>query len=275
VVSAQAMSDAQNQQPEYPDFLRPIGVPSKKRRMHADSAGDQPDDDDDSLTVMLEAMLDNDEQALMRDIQAMVHDDEMHIEAEVADAEGCDDDAATVSDGSDSVASLVAEVAEADPPAAWPRESSSSSSDGDDVGRDAPHMPAGIALQTPITIAEVVEFRSQALRDSRASHSPSDMCTHLGIEVDGMHVVDRWAVGAPRQVAKVQPCFKGSTMCAQCLLHPRCKFLLSVKPLLGLTILEVQADVLSWVAAGIHMSEAQHFELQNHVKRRYYGMRIR
>ena len=51
--------------------------------------------------------------------------------------------------------------------------------------------------------------------------------------------------------------------------------LLSVKPSLGLSILEVDADVSAWLAAGSAMSRAEHEDLAKHVKTSFYGVRVR
>ena len=51
--------------------------------------------------------------------------------------------------------------------------------------------------------------------------------------------------------------------------------MLSVKPSLGLSILEVDADVSAWLAAGSAMSRAEHEDLAKHVKTSFYGVRVR
>jgi hypothetical protein len=54
-----------------------------------------------------------------------------------------------------------------------------------------------------------------------------------------------------------------------------CKFLLSVKPALGLSLLEVQLDLMSWLAFGASRTKDLHVAEMQYVKRVHYLMRIR
>ena len=57
--------------------------------------------------------------------------------------------------------------------------------------------------------------------------------------------------------------------------HVACKFLLSVKPALGLSLWEVQCDLMSWLAFGTSCDKDGHVAEMQHVKRVHYLMRIR
>ena len=82
-------------------------------------------------------------------------------------------------------------------------------------------------------------------------------------------------LGHGRLAGRIQGCFGGTTLCGVCSSHGKCKLLLSAKPRLGLNIMEVEEDVIGWLAAGLVCDPAQHEELSKTLRRDIYKMKLR
>ena len=99
----------------------------------------------------------------------------------------------------------------------------------------------------------------------------------LGLHLTSSHdVQDR--LDDHRKIGSLTPTFQASAWVAKCNIAGHgssCKFLLSPKPALGLSMMEAEADALAWLGAGTPMDAAEHLQLQKHVKKDYYKMKPR
>lgn len=139
----------------------------------------------------------------------------------------------------------------------------------DDAGRDESE-----AIPVPLCLEEAIIARKAALREHRSQGDCDRVCDNLGVRMhEGIFLRDKFQ--GDKYLAKIVPCFKGTTMCCTCQEHPGCKFLLSVKPAKSLHLPEVQADIIAWASAASVLSRDEHQELAAHVKVTHYGMKRR
>ena len=116
--------------------------------------------------------------------------------------------------------------------------------------------------------------RTLACRRWRCVSSVDRVAALFGLQIcDDGRVMD--AVHNNSVLGTLKTTFGGSTIQCKCRSHLSCKFLLSVKPALGLSLLEVQCDLMSWLAFGASCTKDKHVSEMQHVKRVHYLMRIR
>ena len=140
---------------------------------------------------------------------------------------------------------------------------------------------AGDAVMAPSTREAAVHAREHAfvfgLDAPLASTyvSVADVCAQLGVSLSTDLVVkDLWQEGQPN-IGRMQPCFSGTCVQAICKKHVRCKFLLSHKPALGLSLLHVQADLIRWLSAGLTQTCYEHANLLRKIKEERYKMKVK
>ena len=122
--------------------------------------------------------------------------------------------------------------------------------------------------------SEQVLRRILACRNWRCVSSVDRMNAWFGLQLcDDGRVLD--AVHNNRVLGTLKTTFGGSTIQCKCTSHVACKFLLSVKPALDLSLLEVQCDLMSWLAFGTSCNKDLHLAEMQYVKRVHYLMRIR
>jgi hypothetical protein len=133
-------------------------------------------------------------------------------------------------------------------------------------------------VDPPKSREDVLAQRLLALGESRAVGFKDYVCDEYGVSLKGMFLHDEFVDGdkaATVVVGKIQLCFGGTTLCATCSLHPRCKFLLSQKLEMGLSLLHVEADLISWLAKGTVQGEDAHYASMVRVKRDFYKMKVK
>jgi len=216
-----------------------------------------------------------------KQLQAMQQDYSFEVQENQAEAPGSDadgeDEGASDSDGNGNDFQLVEEALSQADSASVASSGDTPAPDGDEQDPSSAERPAQRSLE------QVREARMQALRLSRASGLRDEVAEAYRLDVQssaksGVFVYDGLLPGGQptnRLIGRVVTCFGGGTLCGTCERHPKCKFLLTAKPALGLSLLHVEADVLSWLAAGTEVSASEHAELMVRCKRDYYLMRVR
>ena len=105
--------------------------------------------------------------------------------------------------------------------------------------------------------------------------SVADVCAQLSVSLSTDLVVkDLWQEGQPN-IGRMSPCFGGTCVQAICKKHERCKFLLSHKPTLGLSLLHVQADLIRWLSAGLTQTCYEHANLLRKIKEERYKIKVK
>jgi len=244
------------------DFLAPQRRPRKQ-------AGKPPATDGSSdLMLMLEDVLD---EAEVSQLKELVDADREADRA--ADMAVQSDD----SDGHDSGASsdvgIVASDIGGEPLEPDVVDVSGDESDG--LPASAVEGSLGVADRAPevLTDAQIWDARKRALCERREDGIQDITLRRYGLVVQPGFVIRDRLKGEAR-LGKIQPCFQGSTMCATCDTHVKCRLLLSVKPGLGINLVQIATDLLAWLAAGTTTSQAQHQDLGDHAKATFYGMKL-
>ena len=251
-----------------PGLLAPQPTSSNSR---VGQAGEAPAPDggaDLNLLSLLDAVATEQEKTLIKD---------MGVAAAAANRE---EDAAEdaifsdASDDSDESAGAAVEVAsESDDGIAA---SSGSCRSSDSV---AEVDPFGILFPPAVPVAErsleqVTADRALALDGARAPGFKGELLILYGLILNSFDVHDKFSAASP--IGRLQPCFQGTSMCATCHVHGSgCKFILTHKPLLGLSLLHVEADLLAWLAAATVVDRATHFSRMQRLKREDYRMKVR
>ena len=77
-------------------------------------------------------------------------------------------------------------------------------------------------------------------------------------------------------IGRLVSTFVGTSIVASCRSgHPGCKLILTEKPNLGLDLIAVRADLISWLAAGSVSSGPEHKQLAVWMKTNLYAMKVR
>ena len=139
---------------------------------------------------------------------------------------------------------------------------------------------AGDAVVVPSTLEAAVHAREHAFVFgldaplAPAYVSVAVVCAQLGVSLrTDLFVFDLWQEGQP-SIGRLKPCFGGTCVQATCKKH-NCKFLLSHKPALGLSLLHVQADLIRWLSAGLTLTCYDHENLLRKINEDRYKMKLK
>ena len=267
-----AMASAAEEPSSASGFLAPE---PKRRRAQRDEAEDKTGSMD--LIQMLEEILEEDEKNHLTAMQEAAKS----VMAP-ADGEDAEHDPAQESSSDDSDGKSVASDVRVERDDVSECESQSGAQPSAAVDEEQPAAPAldeeQPAAPGPDTrsVLQVKAERKRALTTSRSAGFKADVLRLYRVREVGQLWFDG-LVPAPQstQLGRIQPCFQGTTLCATCNSHPRCKFLLTAKPALGLSLLDVEADLVAWLAAGAELDAAQHAVCMNQCKRTFYQMTVR
>ena len=241
-------------------FLAPE-PPAKKARQAEHEHGDSYFD----LVEALAELLDDAEKEHLALMGSIVQADMKH-EAEVEH-----DVVSEGTDGSDMEVASDLEIREGE----LSHAESASESEEELASDPAPPVPPPVPapVHEPLDEAKVRQERREVLWSHRVTKSKEEVCVDLGVEQGMLHqVIDR-LTGKP--AGRLQSCFENTTLCATCSSHKKCKMLLSIKPKLGLALPDIEKDLLAWLAAGTEMGDQKHDDLMRHIKKEYYGMKVR
>jgi hypothetical protein len=134
----------------------------------------------------------------------------------------------------------------------------------------------GQCLQPPTerpSAEQSMESRTKFFKTMRL-HGAGSVCSRLSLEYSSRNKVVTDCLSGKR-CGKLHHTFGGRTWIATCDRHQRCKLMLDEKPALGFAAEQVEADLLSWLAAGCSMGAASHRDLGTSLKKDVYKMRVR
>ena len=141
-----------------------------------------------------------------------------------------------------------------------------------DVAEQADEV-SGVRLPTEI------QDRKDVLKVHREL-DPRLVCEQFGllevVEIEGIWRILDILAEPYVELGRLVTTFVGSSIVATCRSgHRGCKLILTEKPNLGLDLISVRADLISWLAAGSVSSGEEHKKLAQWMKSNLYAMKVR
>ena len=142
--------------------------------------------------------------------------------------------------------------------------------------RDVPEQEDEVS---GVRVPTEMQHRKDALKVHREL-DPRLVCERFGlrevVESKGIwRILDIFA-DPYVEIGRLVSTFAGTSIVASCRSgHPSCKLILTEKPNLGLDLISVRADLISWLAAGSVSSGPEHKQLAAWMKTNLYAMKVR